>query len=113
MKTNSDYNKKWLKVHGHAFGRVFKIVNDITGDMYIGHTTAPIKKRLYQAITSANKGITGELYDSIREWGKEAFSVHVLYECMSDERVELETQRLIKELHPTLNNVNKSEYAFY
>lgn len=64
------YGKTWLNKHGHPMGRVFEIVNMLSGDNYIGHTTMPIKKRLYQSITAANSGRGGLLYDNIREYGK-------------------------------------------
>lgn len=97
------YGKAWLEKHGHPAGRVFEIINKLTGDNYIGHTTMPIKKRMYQVITAANTGKKGLLYDAVRQYGKEQFVINILHECSFEEDVVTKEREFVVKLSPSLN----------
>lgn len=103
-----NYGKTWLNKHGHPAGRVFIIANTQTGDSFIGHTTMPIKKRMYQVIAAANKGNKGMLYDNVRTYGKESFSIDTLYECSFEEDVVIKEREFITKLSPSLNRESVS-----
>ena len=98
---NRTYAERWLKNHSNPDGVVFSIINTQTADEYIGTTTLPIKKRLYQAIAAAKAGRKGKLYDNIREYGKDLFDVRILSEDVA------ECNSIIAKCNPSLNKKPK------
>ncbi len=106
MKTsNHKANDAWLERHGNEFGRVVEIFNMVTGDSYIGHTTKPASKRLFQARAASNRGTKGLLYESMREWGTDSFDVKILYECTEDDDVIIKTREFIRMINPSFNKI--------
>lgn len=103
MSRNSRYGAAWLERHGNPFGRVVEIVNMITGDSYIGYTTKPATKLLYQTRAASKQGRNGLLYDSMREWGTKNFSVKTLYECVEGEDIVIKSREFIRMINPSLN----------
>lgn len=106
----SKYYNTWLKKHSNPNGTVYKITNVCTGEYYIGSTTNPIKKRLYQMISAANAGRKGLLYDNIRAWGKECFTIETLYECTVDDNVLEKEHNFIELDNDCLNEQRGNKY---
>jgi len=53
---------------------VYKALNNVTGEVYIGATTQSIKKRKIDHIERANRGVNGRLQEAIGTYGPEAFT---------------------------------------
>lgn len=56
---------------------VYKIINNITKDEYVGKTVFPITERFKTHIYNSKKGNT-YLYKAIRKYGKENFNIQLL-----------------------------------
>lgn len=85
---------------------VYKIVNTVTGDFYIG-SSIDIKKRWKDhKVPSTRKNRPNMLlYKAMQEYGLECFSFEILEE-VEPERLRQEEQRLIDMLSPTYNDRN-------
>ena len=59
---------------------VYKITNEVNGHSYVGFTSQPMRKRFLAHTYSARRGAKWPLYNAIRKYGKENFSVKTLYE---------------------------------
>jgi len=55
--------------------RIYKIVNTKTVDIYIGSTIQTLKKRFKGHMSNAKHNKPGKLYDCIREYAVENFSI--------------------------------------
>lgn len=110
MSKSSEYVSNWIKKHSSSFGRIYKIVNVVTGETYIGRTKTPLKRRWYQHVTCANSNKSGLLYDNIRAWGKECFDIVSLYDCDAHDDISLVEIKFIKELNPELNKISKLNF---
>lgn len=66
---------------------VFKITNNETNKHYIGTSFNSGFQRFEQYVEASNEGLDFPLYDEIREYGADAFSVEELYE--TDDKEEL------------------------
>jgi len=70
---------------------VFKITNNKTNKHYIGTSFNSGFQRFEQYVEAANEGLDFPLYDEIREFGADSFSVEELYETGDKEELyELE-----------------------
>ncbi len=70
---------------------VFKITNNKTGKHYIGTSFNSGFQRFEQYVEAASEGLDFPLYDDIREFGADEFSVEELYETSDKEELyELE-----------------------
>ena len=58
--------------------KVYKITNKINEKVYIGQTTRTLKKRLWDHISKANKGLQRKFHIAIAEFGKENFEIEEL-----------------------------------
>ena len=110
MKTNSEYVDAWIKRNSSPNGVVYKIVNVVTGDEYIGKTTLPLKRCWYKHVTMANMDKGGLLYESIRAWGKECFDIKIVHSCSPDEDYSVVCKKLIYDTSPSLNKLHKNIY---
>jgi group I intron endonuclease len=61
-------------------GRIYKIINSKTDDIYIGSTIQTLKNRFKAHKSSAKLNKTGKLYDFIRDNGIENFTIELLKE---------------------------------
>lgn len=108
-KHNSYHKARYLSEKSE-FGRVYMIVNEITGAIYVGSTTNGIKKRLYQHRTmSKDLKRKSKLYQDMRFYGTENFAVELLCELTGpEESLKRVEQGWIERLKAELNqNVAK------
>lgn len=86
-------------------GYIYKLVNNVNLDIYIGSTTNTLKHRLSQHFGKIPKQSNRKLYKSMIELGKDAFSIilieNVLYEDIKE--LKAREQDYIRELKPELN----------
>jgi len=84
--------------------RVYKISCAENGKVYIGYTGKTIEERLNAHLLNARWRKKTALYDAIRAYGNDAFSVELLVECETHEQACSEEIRFIAELNSMLPN---------
>ena len=85
--------------------RVYKIVNSVTDDIYIGSTVQELKDRFKSHKSNARLNKINRLYDCMRLHGIEKFSIELLYETdfvNKQELTEKEKEYYVL-LEPSLN----------
>lgn len=76
---------------------IYKITNQINGKIYIGETTRTINARWSQHKARAKlPEYTEYLYNAIKKYGIENFSIEELEKCSDEERFKIETEYIIK-----------------
>jgi len=98
-------------------GRIYKILNYIDDDIYVGSTCQPLSKRMAKHRSSINSTTKGHraLYAKMRELGVEQFYIELIEECPCDNKEQLHKREgeFIREFG-TLNHVisgrSKKEY---
>jgi hypothetical protein len=89
-------------------GRIYKILNYIDDDIYVGSTCQPLSKRMAKHRSSINSTTKGHraLYAKMRELGVEQFYIELIEECPCDNKEQLHKREgeLIREFG-TLNHV--------
>ena len=88
-------------------GKIYKLYNTITDDIYIGATTLTLSERMQRHI-SASKDIKkdkSKLYKHFKEHGKEHFFIELLdvYNCSSKNELYAKEGEYIRALTPALN----------
>lgn len=66
---------------------IYKIINTINGDFYIGKTSKTIEQRWKAHCYNAKKGVVTYLYNAIRKYGVENFQVEFLSEGLDKEEI--------------------------
>lgn len=84
--------------------RLYKITCSENGKVYIGYTSKTVEERFKAHLLNARWKRIGALYDAIRCYGNDAFSVEMLLECQSHEEACHEEVGLISELGSMLPN---------
>ena len=84
----------------------YKMVNDVDGEVYIGHTANTLKKRLSGHRASVKIGSKTLVHKHMRDIGVDHFSLELLIECISPtKRAACKGERWWIENHPgTLNS---------
>ena len=107
MELTPEYNRNvqasWYRRHKNKHGSIYQFTCIPTGERFIGSTTINPKKRLWQLSTKAKGGATGLLYDRLREYGSNQFSVETLYACTSISNHKQLRDEYIREYKPELN----------
>jgi len=89
-------------------GRIYKILNYIDDDIYVGSTCQPLSKRMAKHRSSINSTTKGHraLYAKMRELGVEQFYIELIEECPCDNKEQLHKREgeFIREFG-TLNHV--------
>ena len=87
---------------------VYKIINTITNDFYIG-SSKNVKKRWadHKCQSSWNKQINNPMYQDMKKYGLDKFEFKILAEVEIGQLKEAE-QWFIETLKPTYNNYNAS-----
>ena len=80
---------------------VYKIVNNITGDCYVGQSVN-IPKRIIEHFRTDRKK-PSRVQKQVKEYGKENFSVIILEECKTHEELDEREIYWISVLKPSLN----------
>ena len=88
-------------------GKIYKIYNTITEDIYIGATTRLLCERMRDHKYTSNiiKKGTIKLYKYFKEYGVEHFFIELLeiYNCSNKEELTAKEAHYIRELKPSLN----------
>jgi len=90
-------------------GKIYKILNDINDEVYVGSTTQSLSKRMakHRGEINTQKQLRGKnkLYEKMRELGKDHFYIELVEECPCDniEQLHAREGQLIRELG-TLNS---------
>ena len=70
---------------------IYKIINDINNNVYIGETIRPLEKRWQQHKQKANDStICGHLQLAMRKYGIEHFQISIIETCPNEKRFERE-----------------------
>jgi group I intron endonuclease len=89
-------------------GKIYKITNTINGKVYIGCTVTTLKKRYYEHLYRCFKSdYKSKLYNSIKKYGEENFTIELITECDVDKIYETEKQ-YIKEYNSFENGLNST-----
>ena len=59
-------------------GKIYKILNSETSDIYVGSTTQKLSKRMTSHRTNFKSGEMLRLYEKMREIGEENFTLNLL-----------------------------------
>jgi group I intron endonuclease len=92
-------------------GKIYKIINDINDEIYIGSTTKLLCQRLTQHRSDSRKNINRKLFKFVREnGGWRNFRIILIEFHVCDTKAELlrREQYHIDLLRPTLNSNNAS-----
>lgn len=85
---------------------VYKIVNTITGDCYIGSSKDVMNRWACHKCTSTwNRHPNNKLYKDMHKYGVDKFRFQILAPVIPEYLKQVE-QELIEMLHPTYNNYN-------
>ncbi len=95
-------------------GKIYKIVNDVDDDIYIGSTCSSLNNRLSNHKASSNSGKT-KLYNKIRSMEKDNFKIELIenYPCNNRTELELREGFYIESLNAKLNILNPMKALFY
>ena len=89
-------------------GKIYKLYNTITDDIYIGATTRLLCERMREHMRACNdiKKQQIKLYKCFKEYGVEHFKIELLenYNCNSKDELTAKEGHYIRELKPTLNS---------
>ena len=86
-------------------GRVYKIINSKTDDIYIGSTIQTLKNRFKAHKSNAKLNKPSKLYDFIRKYGIDNFSIQLIEELEFEkkEQIGIKEKEHYMNLKPTLN----------
>jgi group I intron endonuclease len=88
--------------------KVYKIVNDVNGDIYIGSSCSPLWKRWGQHKLKCLQCPNRKLYTLMNELGNQHFRIVLIenYACNSKDELTAREQIFIDQMKPTLNANN-------
>lgn len=86
---------------------VYILTNNINGKVYIGQTIRSLRERWCHHYGSANRGCKKRLYQAIRKYGKDSFSIRTLRKAISREQLNRLEKYFIKEYKS-----NNSEFGY-
>ena len=90
---------------------VYKIINTVTGDFYIGSSKNVKKRWADHKCTSTWKNYpNSQLYLDMKRYGIDSFEFEVIAEVEEDNLKETE-QQFIEKLHPSYNDINAKDYV--
>jgi len=101
-------------------GRIYKIINDINDEIYIGSTCKPLSNRMGLHRSAARtKQVQSKFYARMNELGIQHFRIILIenYPCNSREELNQREDYYIQELKPSLNQrcaiFNEERYTQY
>ena len=105
MKIKVKFLRNKVVISNKMKGRIYKIVNTKTTDIYVGSTTQEIKNRFKTHRSNARMGKTEDLYECIRKNGVEHFSIELLEEFELNSKADLgvKEREYYEKLNPSLN----------
>jgi group I intron endonuclease len=82
---------------------IYKIVNNLTGDFYIGKTTKTKEERLQKHFYSSSYGSKTHLHRAIRKYGENHFTIEEVECLLSEDTLNQREKYWIKKLNPSYN----------
>lgn len=91
-------------MYKNKISAVYKIVNTVTGDFYIG-SSCDVKRRWrrHKAPSTWENCLNNPLYLDMQKYGSDKFNFHILAPVIPEHLKQVE-QELIEMLNPTYNN---------
>jgi acyl-CoA synthetase (NDP forming) len=91
----------------YANGKIYKLVNDIDGEIYVGSTCCPLSKRLYEHKKAAKKVIRRLVYKHLNDVGWKHVNIILieLYPCQNVMQLKSKEREIIERLKPRLNKL--------
>ena len=90
----------------YQHGKIYKLVNSVTDDFYIGSTAEPrLSRRLSGHRGMAKAGLKTRIYDKMREIGIKVFRIVLIedYPCENKEKLIAREDYFIQLLKPNMN----------
>lgn len=89
----------------YSNSKIYKLVNDVNDEIYVGSTASTLTKRLYGHKYSVKRGKTSKIYSFMRDLGLEHFRIVLIeaFECKNKDELRKREQYYIDELKPCLN----------
>lgn len=86
--------------------RIYKIVNDVSDDIYIGSTCQPLSKRMAEHRSKAKQHPNRKIYQKFNEIGVEHFKIVLIeeYKCINKEELVAREDYYINLMKPVLNS---------
>ena len=85
---------------------VYKIINTITGDSYIGSSkNVKLRWAVHKCPSTWNKHPNNPMYIDMRKYGTDSFVFEIL-EVVEEDSLKVTEQQFIEKLHPTYNQMN-------
>ena len=96
--------------------KVYQLVNNVNGDIYVGSTCQSSSKRFYEHRSRCNKLHNGKLYPLMREIGRDNFYIELIeiYTCNNTDELKAREGYYIRE-RSTLNMAiaGRSDEQYY
>lgn len=89
-------------------GKIYKITNELNKKVYIGCTVSSLEKRYYEHLYRCFKtDYKSKLYNSIKKYGEENFTIELIEECDIDKIYETE-KKYIEQYDSFKNGLNST-----
>ena len=90
-------------------GKIYKLLNSETDDVYVGSTAQKLSKRMTNHRTKLKSGRILKLYEKMREIGEDKFYIELIeeYPCQNSEQLLKREGEWMRQIGTT-NNINKS-----
>jgi group I intron endonuclease len=89
-------------------GKIYKIVNEVNNKVYIGCTVNSLEKRYYEHLYRCFKtDYKSKLYNSIKKYGEENFTIELIEECDINKIYETE-KKYIEQYDSFKNGLNST-----
>ena len=89
----------------YANGKIYKLVNDVDSEIYVGSTCLPLHKRLYDHKVAARASPRRQVYAHLNKVGWD--NTHIIlietYECSNKDELVRRERQWVDELQPSLN----------
>ena len=99
-------------------GKIYKILNDMNDEVYVGSTTQSLSKRMakHRSMLGSKNKINYNIYRQMRELGKEHFYIELIeeYPCDNVEQLRAREGAFIRELgtlNTRIEGRTKKEYT--
>jgi group I intron endonuclease len=94
-----------MATNRYANGKIYRLVNSVDNEVYVGSTCLSLAKRLYAHKQKAKQDIERRVYKHLNEIGFENVSIVLVEEFPCENKMQLERRERhwIDELKPTLN----------
>lgn len=91
----------------YASGKIYKLVNDVDNEIYVGSTCLPLHKRLYEHKSLSKKRPNARVYQYVHQIGWQNVKIVLLetYACNTKDELLRRERHWIDELKPSLNKV--------